>query len=164
MNASMPRWILASIGMTLGEVAEDLTVPCIVESVNERTKEFEAAPARVEIRVTGPFTTSYAKGFYTAVVDVNVLIVTRNGLLRDMYTGITYAGAFAAAMDCPIPVYNYGNEIGDHVKGVGQPIQVGCLVVAPKRPVTIRDFGQVDASVKMYHREVSTRYVMSWQE
>jgi hypothetical protein len=165
MNASMPRWIMASIGKTLTETADDLSLVARVELVQERTKEFEAAPQRVEIRITGPYITETSKGYYTALVAVNVLLMTHPACEQNAYASITYAGRFAETMSEPIPVFNYGSETGDYVAGRdSEPIQLGCLETRPKRPVAIRNFGQVDPAVKLDQQEISASYTMSWQE
>jgi hypothetical protein len=165
MNASVPRWIVASVAKALMEVAEDANLPAIVESVHERTPEFEASPIRAEIRITGPSTRESSKDYYHALVDVNVLLMTQAAQQNDVYASITLAGRFAETMSEPIPVYNYGSEDGDYVPGDASTlIQLGCLTVRRNRPVSIRDFGQVDPAVKLCQREISASYEMEWQE
>ena len=159
MNPSIPRWIKASIGVALMDTAEDMHLKAIVESVHERTKDFEAAANRAEIRITGPATTEPTKGYYIALVDVNVLLMTRPAHAKNAYAAVTFAGGFAEVMAGPIPVYNMGAEPGDD----GQT-QYGCLVPRPKRPVSIRDFGQVDPVAKLNQCEISASYMFEWQE
>jgi hypothetical protein len=165
MNASMPRWIVASIAKVLMEAADDMTVPAIVESINDRTKAFEAAPNRAEIRITGPYTSESSKGYYRALVDVNVLLMTQVASQTNAYASITLAGGFQEVMSDPIAVYNYGSEDGDYVAGDENTlIQLGCLTVRQKRPVSIRNFGQVDPAAKLDQQEISASYEMEWQE
>jgi hypothetical protein len=165
MNASMPRWIKASIAKALLEVAGDMHLPARVEGVHDRTKEFEAAPNRAELRITGPYTSEASKGYYRALVDVNVLLLTQTANQPNAYASITLAGGFQEVMSDPIPVYNYGPEKGDYVAtDASTLIQLGCMTVRAKRPVSIRDFGQVDPAVKLNQQEISASYEMEWQE
>ena len=165
MNASMPRWIVASIAKVLMEAADDMKVPAIVESINDRTKAFEAAPNRAEIRITGPYTSESSKGYYRALVDVNVLLMTQVASQTTAYVSITLAGGFQEVMSEPIAVYNYGSEEGDCVPSDDSTlVQFGCLTVRPTRPVSIRNFGQIDPAVKLDQQEISASYEIEWQE
>jgi len=162
------RWIFASVADYLKDVATDRDLPVLVEHLDERTESFMRATDRAEIRITGPFTQELSHGYFRIYLDVNVLLCSRyDGAAKDVYSILKHAGAFHAAMDLPIPVWNYGDEPGDYVEGnTSTQVFLGCLTPRTGRNESVRvlNFGQIDAVDKIKQTEVDARYVLELTE
>jgi hypothetical protein len=158
------RWIFASVADHLKTVAVNVDLPVLVEHFDERTEAFERATTKAEIRITGPFTTEQSLGYFRIWVDANVLLTSRyDGSAKNPYDILKYAGLFHEAMDSPIPVWNYGAELGDYVDGQPDTQQfLGCLVprTGPNDSVRVINFGQLHATDKIKQTAVDARYVL----
>lgn len=157
VNPNWARWTFASVADYLKTVANDASLPAIVEGLDDRTDAFMAATDRAEIRISGPFTREPSHNYYVLNLDVNVLLTSRyDGTAKNRYAILTFAGLFQEAMDQPINVYRFGSEPGDDAT------YVGCL--KPRRGqhqmVEVFQFGQVDPTDKVKHIDVDARYVM----
>jgi hypothetical protein len=160
------RWIFASVADYLKSVATERQLPVLVEHLDERTEAFMQASDRAEIRITGPFIQELSRGYWQVFVDVNVLLTSRyDG--SDAYSILKHAGAFQAAMDLPIGVWNFGSEPGDYVEGDPTTQHfLGCLVPRPGRNSLVRvlNFGQIALVDKIKQTEVDARYMMELTE
>ena len=58
-NPNWNRWILASLA-DFKQVASGLSLPVLVETLDQRTQAFMAARDRAEVRITGPSCVSLA--------------------------------------------------------------------------------------------------------
>ena len=164
MRQDWPRWIFVSLASYLKDVANSQSLPSIIETVDERTTAFMQAPARAEVRITGPFISEPSKGYYQALVDVNVLLTYRFGC-KSEYDILTVAGAFQEAMNSPIAVTNLGGEEGDYVEG--QPdtlLQIGCLMPRFGQKQRVLNFGQISVVDHLKQLEVEARYLLELQE
>lgn len=162
------RWIFHSVAYYLKDVAEDASLPVIVEGFDQRTAAFERASDHAEIRITGPFDQELSKGYHRIYVDANVLLTSRyDGAGKNAATWLTYVGLFHEAMSDSIPIWNYGNEPGDYVSGVpSTQVFLGCLLPRPGNNNSIRvlHFGQLDKVDKIKQTAVDARYVLYLNE
>lgn len=163
-NPNWARWIFASVADHLKAVATDNNIPVLVEHLDERTPTFMQATDRCEVRITGPFSQEISHGYHRIWVDANVLLTSRyDGQKKNAYAILKNAGQFHEAMDETIPVWNYGNEIGDFVEDDEETqVFIGCLSPRPGRNDSVRvfNFGQTDKTDKLKQTAVDARYVM----
>jgi hypothetical protein len=148
---------------TISSTSPQQYLPVLVEHLDERTPQFSKATDRVEIRITGPFTQEISAGYHRVLLDANVLLTSRyDGQAKNAYTILKLAGAFHAAMDGPIPVWNYGNEPGDYTADPATQVFLGCLTPRAGRndAVSVHNFGQTDLTDKLKQTAVDARYVM----
>lgn len=157
MNPNWARWVYASVADYLKAVAEDNSLPWLVDGSEDRGDEFSQAQAHVEIRINGPFTEELSKGYYRLTVDVNVLLQVRyeevNGYQRQ-----TLIGAFQAAMQGPIPVFKFGAEVGDDKS------QIGCLTIPRGGAVKVHHFGQLTDPERRAESMSDARYTVDLEE
>jgi len=156
VNPNWARWIFASIAKYLSAVAVTNNIPVIVEGVNDETDAFTEATDRVEIRISGPFTTQMT-GEYRIRMDVNVILTSRfDGQVKNRHAILTNAGLFHEAMDQAILIYKYGNTPAD------DDSYLGCLVPRSGKNDTVRviHFGKVDSTDKVKQSAVDARYEM----
>lgn len=156
-NPNWARWVFAAVATYLKGVASGLSLPCLVEGLDERTTEFVQSSDRCEIRITGPYTRELSRNYFQMEVVVNVLFVSTYGEEKNQYAILKAIGAFHEAMDGAIAVYKYGSEPGDD-----ETVLVGCLSPASGRNDSVRvmHFGQVDLTTKVKQSMVDARYVM----
>ena len=159
MNPNWPRWMMASVGSYLKGIADNLDLPCLVESIDERTEKFMHSTVRVEVRITGPFSKHPTKGYYHLFLDVNVLLSSRNEGNQNAYDLLKYAGTFLAALDEPIGIWNFGNEEGDYKGGdTSTQVFLGCLEPRPGQSARLLNFGQVTISDTIQQIEVENKF------
>ena len=164
MRADWTRWIFASIAKAMKEVAEDCELPCLVDPLDERTKTFMEAESNVTVRISGPTDTEVSKGYHKLYVDVSVLLTGGLAGRRNAYDILTWSGMFAEAL-ANVPVFNYGSESGDYVKGDESTLaQLGCLTPRQGRPINTFIFGQVETNTKTKQVEVNAQLAMEMQE
>ncbi len=133
------RWIWASTAMWIKTIADDLSLPLLVEGIDDRQKKNVEA-SHAELRLNGPFIFESSHRYYQVQMPINILLVdymTGDGL--DAYRLQRWAGRFQSVMDLPIPIYRYGSGIDDDES------LVDCLRVRRTRDggVRIIHFGQV---------------------
>lgn len=160
-NPKWTRWIHASLGKYLKTVATSLSVPSLVEGVEDRSEAFMAAPDRVEIRVNGPFSQELSQGYYRLYVDVNVLVnSTMGGATKNPYTLDDILGAYHNAMDGAVAIYRFGTGPEDDGS------LLGCLTPRPGKNESIRVllFGQLNTVEQIKQGMVDARYVMYLKE
>ncbi|HVU88120.1 MAG TPA: hypothetical protein VHD36_12445 [Pirellulales bacterium] len=164
-NPNWARWTFSSVAHHLKTVATQAGLAVLVDHLDDRTTAFQQATDRVEIRITGPFTKECSANYYQILIDANVLILSRydtpnkNGL--DI---LTYEGLFNEAMDSPIPVWNYGQELTDYnPDDPDSQIFLGCLLPKSGKDnsaVRVFNFGQADKVEKIKCSVVDARYEM----
>ena len=163
-NPNWARWIHASIGYALTNVAKGMSppLPVMVEGVDERSSAFMQASDRAEIRITGPFSQKLGPDDYLIYVDANVLITSRyDGYQKNALQHLLLGGIFQEAMDTPIVLWNYGNQAGDYVDGSPDTqVDLGCLTtrVDGNSSVKLFNFGQIDKTDKIKQVAVDARY------
>lgn len=156
-NRDWARWIFASIATYLKGVADSVKVPVLVEGLDDRTKIFNAATDRCEVRVTGPYSREVSKNYYHLEVLVNVLFTSRYEERKNQYTILDAIGVFHEAMDGAIAVYKYGDGPDDD-----RTVSIGCLSPSGGRNGGVRviHFGQIDPTTRLKQSMVDARYTM----
>jgi hypothetical protein len=164
MIADMPRYLFASIADAMKTVAGTLSLPVLVEHFDERTETFMQAADRAEIRITGPLVRHGGKDYYDLFIDVSVLLVSRyDKSNKNPFDIIRYAGAFVAALEAPIAVWNYGPVAGDYDEDDEETqLHLGCLTLRPGQGVTVLHHGQVDSVEKVKMSEINARLNMEF--
>lgn len=140
-DPNWPRWVQASVGDHFKTAANNISIPSLLEGIDERTTTFQDAPERIEIRINGPFIKEQSNGYWHFDVDVNILIFSHmGGELPNAYSGTDIAGAMALAADTPIPIYKYGTGGNDDQS------LIGCLTLRQesKESVKVFHFGEID--------------------
>lgn len=148
-----PRWIHSSIAQYFSGT---ITVPFIVEGVDERDPTYMARADRAEVRVNGPFTQELSKNYFRLYVDVNVIVFSQMGGSANTFALDDNLGSFFDAMDSVIPIYRYGTGPDDDSS------LLGCLSPRPgvKDAVRVLHFGQIDKDTRLKEGMVDARYQM----
>ena len=156
VNPNWARWTFASVATVLKRLAEDLKIPALVEGLDERTTDFEQAPRRVEIRMSGPFTKELSNDYYEVSLDINLLFTSRYENNANQYDIITVVGKFHERLDDPMPMLRLGKEEGDDGS------LVGCFLTRTGRNDAVRvfHFGQTDQTDRQKQVMIDSRYVM----
>lgn len=146
---SWPRWMQASVGIYLKDVADTAGVKSLVEGLEDRTQEFMTAQTRVEIRVNGPFTERQS-GIHRAKLWVNVLITSGFGSPgKNAFDLTNLLGTVHDAMAAGIPLFRTGAAADDKE-------QIGCLKVTGE--VKVFHFGQLTAEDRIRQGMVTAAY------
>jgi len=149
------------------EVADDASLPTIIEELDDRNATYMEATTRAEIRINGPFTQEVSKGYFRVWVDVNVLVTSRRDGQKNGYDHLRYVGLFHEAMDDMIPIYMFGNQPGDCVQADPTDCDViGCLSPRDGKNDSIRvlSFGQLNSTDAIIQNAVDARYVGYFNE
>jgi hypothetical protein len=154
-NPNWTRWIRASLGDYLKEVATDLEIPVLIEELDDRTEAFIQSPVHVEIRINGPFTREVSKDYYLIQVDANVLVTNRKDV-KNGYIHHPVLGMYHNAMDSVIPMFKYGTGVDDDQS------QFGCLTgkSGSNEFVRVLSLGQVEKTDQIVQNMVDARYQM----
>lgn len=155
-NKHWRRWIHASVGKYLKEVATANDIPVLIEGIDDRSQAFMEAPDRIEIRMNGPFTQEVSKGYHRIHVDINVLLTSHmEGATKNAYDLDDKLGIFHNAMDGVISILRLGTGLEDD-----QGIEF-CISPRPGKNDSIRviDFGQIDKTDRIRQGVVDGRYV-----
>jgi hypothetical protein len=142
------------------EVAGDVSLPVLVDHLDERTDAIMQATDRAEVRITGPFVKNASKDYYLAFVDISVLLVSRyDGSRKSAYDILKYTGVFFDAMSTAIEVWNFGGEDGDYVEDEEESqILLGCLEPRPGQSIQVIHFGQTAQEEKCKITEITCKY------
>lgn len=157
-DANWPRWVQASIADHFSVAADAISIPSLVEGIDERTTAFYESPERIEIRINGPFIVEQSKGYWNIQADVNILIFSHmGGKLPNAYSGTDIAGAMAQAANDPIPIYKYGTGVDDDQS------LIGCLTLrrGPKESVKVFHFGEIDRENRLRQFAVDVNLEMN---
>ena len=162
MEQNWTRWIFASLASYLKQTITAQNWPVLVDQLDDRTDAFMQASDRAEIRITGPFFKQPSNGYWLGYTDANVLLTSRfEGALKNAYSMLTISGALEAAMDKPIPVFNYGGQSGDYVPGgSAKPTWIGALIPRLGQSVRVLNFGQISVTDREKQTEVEARYMI----
>ena len=155
-HPSWRRWIHASVGKYLRQVATTAQIPVLIEGIDDRSPAFMEATDRVEIRVNGPFSQELSKGYHRIIVDINVLLTSHmEGEKKNAYQLDDNLGIFHNAMDGVIGIYRLGTGPDD------DQALVMCLSPRPGKNDSVRviDFGQIDKVDRNRQGVVDARYV-----
>lgn len=159
VNPNWVRWIHASVAKYLKDICDDEDYVSLVEGLEERTDEFQRAPNRVEIRISGPFTREQNDGSYEAIVFINVLVTNMlGGKNDDAYMADRMLGVLHAAMDEPIPLKKYGPDNG--MGGIDDSSLFACLrtIRDKKNSLRVIHFGQFDPKTRQKQGMVDGSY------
>jgi hypothetical protein len=160
-NANWARWIHASIGKYMKDVAASANVPVLVEGIDDRDDTFMSAPDRVEVRVNGPFSQELSAGYHRLYVDVNILVNSMMGEAnKNAYKLDEILGVFHNAMDGALATYRFGTGPENDSS------LLGCLTPRPGKSDSIRviHFGQISTTDRLKQGMVDARYVMYLNE
>jgi hypothetical protein len=133
------KWIWSSTANLMKTTANSLSLPLIVEGIDDRQPENLRA-SHAELRLNGPFIFEISAGIYQVQMPINILLVDyMQGDDNDAYRLQEWAGAFQAIMDKPIPIYRHGQDPEDD----GSFLE--CLRVKKTRDGGVRviHFGQI---------------------
>ena len=103
VDPNWARWAFASVATLMKQLSQQADIPALVEGLDERTTAYMEAPARVEIRMSGPFTRELSNDYHELSVDINLLFTSRYEINANQYDIIQTVGQFHAALDGPIP-------------------------------------------------------------
>lgn len=156
-NKHWRRWIHASVGKYLKQVATANSIPVLIEGIDDRSEAFMEALDRVEVRVNGPFSQEISAGYHRINVDINVLLTSHmGGERKNAYELDVNLGIFQNAMDGAIAIYRLGTGLDDDPNAL-----LMCLSPRPGKNDAIRviDFGQIDKTDRIRQGVVDGRYV-----
>lgn len=156
MDENLARWIFASIAFHFKSVASGLSLPYLVEGIDERNDDTMRAD-HVECRVTGPFIKETSNNWFMVDVGVNFLLTKQMAIAgADAYDIVRWTGKFQSVMLEPIPIYKYGPGVGD------DDSLIGCLIVKKNRNEAVRiyHFGEISKDDRLRQSEVDALYGM----
>lgn len=156
-NKNWPRWIFASIADHFKTVAEDNTIPFLIEGIEDRTSEKIRQADHAELRINGPVTKELSKDYFQLNLNVNIILQSFMDE-HNAYTIVQNAGVFFAAMG-PIGVYKYGNGPDDDGSFLG------CLILRDDlaEPRFVSHFGQLKEDVRLRESMVGGKYKICLQ-
>jgi len=158
MDANLPRWIFQSIASHFQLLAADLSLPFLVEGIDERSDETMHSD-HVELRVTGPTVKEISRDYYDTNTVINCLFTkAMNPVDTNAYDLIQWTGAFASAMLDPIPIYKKGSGADDDGSFIS------CLRIAKdkKEAARVYHFGQLDKDTPVRQSEVDAVFSMDY--
>ncbi len=156
LNENLARWVFASISVYFKSIADGLSLPLLVEGVDEREPE-KMREDHVELRVSGPLVREVSQGCWRTWTDINILLTNRMLMSQEDAYGIArWGGKFEQAMTNRIPIYKYGPDPGDDSS------LVGCLTQRKGVSESIRlvHFGQISRVDRIRQSMVDGRYEM----
>lgn len=160
-NPHWTRWIISSVADYFKvNVATPLSLPFLVEGLDDRDEAFEQAPDRAELRYNGPFTRELSKGYWRLWFDVNILVTSNmDGAVKNRYSLEINLGKFHEYADTCIPIYRYGDpaqtaENDDSLLGHLSPRS------GKNDSVRSLHFGQVSKIDRIKQAQVDARYIM----
>jgi hypothetical protein len=160
-NPHWTRWIISSVADHFKtNVATPLTLPFLVEGLDDRNPAFEQAPDRAELRINGPFTQELSKNYWRLWVDVNILVTSNyDGAVKNRYTLEINTGKFHEFADTCISVFRHG-DIAQTPENDGTLL--GRLLPRTGKNDSVRSihFGQLNKVDKLKQSQVDARYVM----
>lgn len=120
-TAKWNRWVFASMAKHLKTAASAAQLPLVVETLDDRTKEFIDSAHKCEVTITGPHTRELSPKLHRIWVEVFVVITSNlggtngnAGVHRDK------CGAIHSALDRSI-------EVRQYEENNPAPALVGCL-------------------------------------
>lgn len=160
-NPHWSRWIVMSIADYFQtNVAIPLSLPYLVEGLDDRDDSFEEASDRSEVRINGPFTQEQSRECWRIWVDVNILVTSNmGGATKDRYTLEINTGKFHEYADTCIPIFRHGT-LAQSAENDGT--QLGYLSPRSGKNDSVRtiNFGQINPTDRIRQSQVDVRYVM----
>ncbi len=104
VDPNWARWAFASVATVMKQLAQQADIPALVEGLGRTDDRVHGGPARVEIRMSGPFTRGTEHRLPRVSVDINLLFTSRYEINANQYDIIQIVGQFHAALDGPIPM------------------------------------------------------------
>lgn len=161
-NPHWNRWLISSVSdHFITNVATPLSLPFLVEGIDDRDSEFEQAIDRAELRYSGPFTQELSKRYWRLWFDVNILVTSNmDGAAKNRYTLDINVGKFHEFADTCIPIFRHG-DISQSVENDGT--QLGVLSPRSGKNDSVRsiNFGQVNKVDRIKQAQVDARYFMN---
>ena len=163
------RWIFASLAKYFKDAASGLTgLAVLIEHLDERTKDFLSSSDKLEVRITGPYITPQSGNECKVRTTVNLLMTSRfDGVAKNSYKILDFAGTMTAAMAGPIPIYEYDeNYLEDVVDSHGNVITdnsatrifLGCLSIPEGQAVMCDNYGQIDVVDHVKVTEIEAKF------
>jgi hypothetical protein len=156
LDENLARWVFASVAVYFKAVADGLSLPLLVEGVDERESE-TMEEDHAELRLTGPFVREVSHGMWRTWTDINILLTTRMFMSREDAYGIArLGGKFEQAMTERIPIYKYGPDVGD------DDSLIDCLTQRRGKAEAIKlfHFGQISRTDRIRQAVIDARYEM----
>lgn len=156
MNENLARWIFASIADYFSGIATSLSLPLLVEGVDERESE-TMQESHAELRVSGPFLKELSHNYWKIQVDINILLTDLMSMSQEnAYDIVQWGGTFQEAMFSPISVYKYGANLSD------DDSFIGCLTLRRNSNDTVKlmHFGQISRVDRVRQSVIDARYEM----
>lgn len=156
LDENLARWVFASVAVYFKGIADGLSLPLLVEGVDERESE-TMEEDHAELRLSGPFVREVSHGMWRTWTDINILLTTRMLMSQeDAYEIARLGGKFEQAMTARIPIYKYGPDVGD------DDSLIGCLTHRKGKAESIRliHFGQISRTDRIRQAVVDGRYEM----
>jgi hypothetical protein len=156
LDENLARWVFASISVYFKNIADGLSLPLLVEGIDEREPD-TMREDHVELRVSGPFVREVSHGCWRTWTDINILLTCRMMMSQeDAYDIMRWGGEFEQAMTERIPIYKYGPDAGD------DSTLIGCLTHRKGKAESIRliHFGQISRVDRVRQAVVDGRYEM----
>lgn len=156
LNENLARWVFASIAVYFKIIADGLSLPLLVEGIDERTPD-DMREDHAELRINGPFVKEVSNGCWRTWTDVNVMLTGRMEMSReDAYGIMRWGGKFEQAMTERIPVYKHGSD------PVDDGSLIGCLTIRKSRAESVKliHFGQISREDRIRQVMMDSRYEM----
>lgn len=108
VNPKWHRWIYASVADHLHTAAAAVSLPLIVEFLDERGDPWNSATRKAEATITGPRTLEVSRGLFRVHVDVFVVVTSDRALSGGTdYDHIDKVGAIDSALQQCIACRTY---------------------------------------------------------
>ncbi len=160
LNENLARWVFASIAVYFETVATGLSLPLLVEGIDERSPDTMRVN-HAELRINGPFVREISEGYWRTLTDINIMLTDRMEMTReDAYELMRWGGKFEQAMCERIPVYKHGSD------PVDDGTLVGCLTGRKGKVEAVKlvHFGQIGREDRIRQAMVDGRYEMYLKE
>ena len=119
-DARLARWVFGSVAKHLHDAAEAISLPLVVEFLDDRSQTWIDAPAKAEVTISGPATREISSGLFRVWVTVTCIVSSDKQTEENAYDHLDRAGAIQAALFQCITVKQYE-------PGVDDPETVGFL-------------------------------------
>ena len=153
VNKHWIRWVFASVSDHFQMIATTLSLPLLVEGVDERSEENLQA-SHAELRINGPAIIQRSVNEYYLPVSINLLYTDlMGGQEYDAHKIFTDLGVFAADAFKPIPVKRFGDGVDD------DDVQIGCLTLRRGgEGVLVHHFGQIGTTERVRESMLDAAY------
>ena len=149
------RWIFASLAKYFKELT-GVPPTIFIEHLDERTPALMAASDTAEVRITGPYIQQQGSGEYRVRMTVNVLLTSRfDGVTKNAYKILDYAGIFVEAMKGPIPIYQMDENYTEENK---ENLFLGCMSIPNGQSIMSDNYGGIDTTDRVKASEIEAKY------